>query len=78
MFAHYKMNVKWKKLLVIWIMAIGLMVFFVAFGLSDFWTGNHVDHNPLRPFFRVIFGMTMSGLTFAGTWALTKSILTRT
>ena len=85
---------KWKQLIATWVIGAGLIGFFWWFGWSDLREGRLFTppsgggwpedvpldrgQNVMRPMFRVIFGLIMSGLTFATVWLLTKSLLTRT
>jgi hypothetical protein len=44
---------------------VALVLWFLWFGISDIRNprkaGDYIHHNPLRPFFRLLFGLLMSG-----------------
>ena len=72
-----------RSIILTWVVAITITVFSVRFGLSDFglhspgYLEQYINRNPMRPFFRLTFGLTMGGLILAAACLLTKSMLTR-
>ena len=64
--------VRWRKMnskvvLAVWALAIGLTAWFILFGLSDWMNPRdaieYIDRNPMRPLFRMAFGIIMTILT---------------
>ncbi len=52
-------------LIILWLIVVALVLWFLWFGLSDFvHPRNALEYhgrNPMRPLFRLVFGLIMSG-----------------
>lgn len=70
-----------RMLIGVWIIALALTVWFILFGLSDWMNprgaADYMERNPMRPLFRLAFGVIMTMLTIFSAVVVTAKMRAR-
>lgn len=70
-----------KILIAVWVVALAACVWFMRFGLSDWMNPRgaieYYDRNPMRPLFRIAFGVIMTMLTLFSAVFVTAKMRSR-